>query len=179
MFVQEITLEECRKALRGAGVGRLACARENQPYIVPVHFAVDRDDVYSFSMPGQKIEWMRNNPRVCLEIDSVKSPSDWTSIVVLGRYEELPDTPDYRLERLRAYELLQHRAMWWEPGSVSVANHEDRRGFAPVLYRIKIERLTGRRGVPAPDETAAGHAIPGDEKRGWLSQIFHPSRSKR
>ena len=107
VFVQEMPVEECRKALAGAGFGRLACARENQPYVVPVSFAVDGDCVYLFSMPGQKIEWMRNNPRVCLEIDSVKSLNDWTSIVVFGRYEELPDTPDCERERLHARELLR------------------------------------------------------------------------
>jgi hypothetical protein len=154
VFVQEITIEECREALVRAGFGRLACAWENQPYVVPVYFAVDGDHVYSFSTPGQKIDWMRNNPRICLEIDSVKSPNDWTSIVVFGRYEELPDTPDYRLKRLRAYDLLQNRPMWWQPGSVAVANHDASRDFAPVFYRIKIERLTGRRGVPTPGETA-------------------------
>ena len=149
MFVQELAVEECRKALVRASFGRLACARENQPYVVPISFAVDSDDdIYSFSMLGQKIEWMRNNPQVCLEIDSVNSLNDWISIVVLGRYEELPDIPDYRRRRQRAYEILQNRAMWWQPGSVAVASHHDSRDLAPVFYRIKIEHLTGRRGSP-------------------------------
>jgi uncharacterized protein len=164
VFIQEMTVAECREALATASFGRLACARENQPYVVPVYFAVDRDGIYSFSMPGQKIEWMRNNPRVCLGIDHVKRPNDWTCMVVLGQYEELPDTPDYRLERLHALGLLRSRAMWWQPGSVAVANRGDRRDVVPVFYRINIEHLTGRRGVPAPDEMAAG--IPGDEKGG-------------
>jgi nitroimidazol reductase NimA-like FMN-containing flavoprotein (pyridoxamine 5'-phosphate oxidase superfamily) len=148
VFVQELAVEECRKALVRASFGRLACARENQPYVVPISFAVDSDDdIYSFSMLGQKIEWMRNNPQV-LEIDSVNSLNDWISIVVLGRYEELPDIPDYRRRRQRAYEILQNRAMWWQPGSVAVASHHDSRDLAPVFYRIKIEHLTGRRGSP-------------------------------
>jgi nitroimidazol reductase NimA-like FMN-containing flavoprotein (pyridoxamine 5'-phosphate oxidase superfamily) len=177
VFVQEIPVEECRKALAAAGFGRLACAGENQPYVVPVSFAVDGDSVYLFSMPGQKIEWMRNNPRVCLEIDSVKSLSDWTSIVVFGRYEELPDTPDFQRERRRAHELLRNRPMWWQPGSVVVTNHADSRDFTPVFYRINIDSLTGHRGVPAPGE-AATDALAEDKKGGWLNQLFHPSKSK-
>ena len=119
-------------------------------------------------MLGQKIEWMRNNPRICLEVDSMKSPDDWTSIVVFGQYKELPDTPDYRLKRLHAYELLKNRPMWWQPGFVMVANHDARRDSAPVFYRINIERLSGRRGVPEPGETAVVHAIPEGDKGGWL-----------
>jgi nitroimidazol reductase NimA-like FMN-containing flavoprotein (pyridoxamine 5'-phosphate oxidase superfamily) len=176
LFIQELTVEECREALMTASFGRLACARENQPYVVPIYFAADRDGVYSFSMPGQKIEWMRNNPRVCLGIDNITNPNDWTSMVVLGQYEELPDTPDYQLERLRAFKLLQRCAMWWQPGSIAVANHDDRPDSAPVFYRINIEHLTGRRGVPARDEPAV--AIPAGEKGGWLSQLLHSARWK-
>jgi nitroimidazol reductase NimA-like FMN-containing flavoprotein (pyridoxamine 5'-phosphate oxidase superfamily) len=44
---------------------------------------------------GQKIEWMRLNPLVCVEIDEIPSDVDWTSMVVRGRYEELPEKPEY------------------------------------------------------------------------------------
>ncbi len=164
MFVREIEVAECRRMLAGARFGRLACAHENQPYVVPVFFAVDGDYVYLFSMPGRKIEWMRNNPQVCLEIDNVKSWNDWTSIVVLGRYDELADTPDCHCERLRAHELLQRRPMWWQPASVAVANHDGSRDFTPVFFRISIERVTGHRAVPTPDEVASP-TIPGDPRR--------------
>ncbi len=177
MFVQEIEGEECRKILMGARFGRLACARENQPYVVPVSFAVDGEYVYLFSMRGQKIDWMRTNPQVCLEIDSVKSRNDWTSIVVFGRYEELADTPDCHCERVRAHELLQGRPMWWQPASVAVAQHDDSRDFAPVFFRISIERLTGHRAVPTPDE-AASSAMVGDAEGSWLSQLFQHSKPK-
>ena len=33
------------------------------------------------------------------------------SIVVFGRYEELPDKPEYENERIRAHAFLQKRAM--------------------------------------------------------------------
>lgn len=157
MFVQELTANECRTALAKAGFGRLACARDNQPYVLPVYFAAEEDHVYSFSMPGQKIEWMRTNPRVCLEVDSVKDLNDWTTVVALGRFEELPDTPDRQAERHHAQELLQVRVMWWLPGSVGVGVVVAHEGPAstPVLYRIDIERMTGHRGMPAQEEMGA------------------------
>ena len=84
MFVRELNIEECQLALAQAGFGRLACARDNQPYVVPIHFAVDEAYVYAFSLAGQKLDWMRKNPRVCLEIDDVHGASDWTSVVVFA-----------------------------------------------------------------------------------------------
>jgi uncharacterized protein len=149
MKVQELTTEECYALLAGTGFGRLACARDNQPYVVPIHFVVGNEMVYAFSLPGQKIDWMRENPCVCLETDSVKSSDDWTSVVVVGRYEELMDTPEHYNERLQALALLQTRPMWWEPGTSSPTREHNRQGYAPIFYRIVVDRVTGYRGVPA------------------------------
>ena len=166
LLVQELTVEECRQALSDVGFGRLACARENQPYVVPVSFAVDKGYAYLFSMPGQKVAWMRENPRVCLEVESVVSKTQWTTIVVLGHYEELPDTPDYEAGRLRAREVLQRRITWWEPGGVAVADHAVGREATPVFYRISLSNVTGRRGVPAPDEAPASSSTTAGS--GWF-----------
>jgi hypothetical protein len=106
-------------------------------------------------MPGQKVEWMRRNPQVCLEVDGVNAQNSWTSVIILGRYEELLDTPDGQSERLHARELLQTHAMWWQPGAVALRSHVVRGDVKPVFYRIHMDRLTGRRGVPTPDEPAA------------------------
>ena len=149
MLIQELELEDCRKALQHAGFGRLACVLERQPYVVPIHFCVDNDYAYSFSMPGQKLEWMRKNPLVCLEIDHVTGRDDWTTVVAMGRYEELPDTPECRVDRLRALELLQRSGMWWQPGAVPLTSDAHGPEVSPVVYRIAIERMTGRRGLPA------------------------------
>jgi nitroimidazol reductase NimA-like FMN-containing flavoprotein (pyridoxamine 5'-phosphate oxidase superfamily) len=93
MFIQEMTRSDCLSTLTRARLGRLACTRENQPYVVPIYFVYQEPYLYSFSMPGQKVEWMRSNPLVCVEFDEGEGRDEWTSIVILGRYEELPDTP--------------------------------------------------------------------------------------
>jgi len=155
MLIHEMAAEECWTALRGANFGRLACANDNQPYVIPFYFSVEGSDVYSFSLPGQKLDWMRGNPRVCLEIDHVLSRNEWTSVIAIGRYEELPDTQDYQQERIHAHELLlQNHTMWWQPGAITVASNKGKQGFVPVFYRIQIANVTGYRGVPAPEENS-------------------------
>jgi nitroimidazol reductase NimA-like FMN-containing flavoprotein (pyridoxamine 5'-phosphate oxidase superfamily) len=49
---------------------------------------------------------MQSNPFVCLEVDEIKSPHDWSSVVVFGRYEELLDTPQLRPVRELAYNFF-------------------------------------------------------------------------
>lgn len=39
MVINEMTAEECRALLGRASLGRLGCSYENQPCVVPIHFA--------------------------------------------------------------------------------------------------------------------------------------------
>jgi nitroimidazol reductase NimA-like FMN-containing flavoprotein (pyridoxamine 5'-phosphate oxidase superfamily) len=119
-----------------------------QPYIVPIHFAYQDDWLYSFSVLGQKIDWMRANPLVCVEADQMRR-EEWTTVVVFGRYEELSDTPKFRSERTLAFNLLQERAMWWEHGGAKKMPG-GAPAVVPIFYRIKIEQITGRRAASEP-----------------------------
>src|SRR5438874_1265534 len=105
MHIEEMTNPESRAMLKGMHVARLACALNNQPYIVPVHLAFDGQFFYGYSTLGHKIEWMRQNPLICLEIDTVIGNSQWESVVVFGSYEELPATPEYENSRKQAERL--------------------------------------------------------------------------
>jgi nitroimidazol reductase NimA-like FMN-containing flavoprotein (pyridoxamine 5'-phosphate oxidase superfamily) len=150
MIIRELSSKECLEALGAANFGRLGCARENQPYVVPIFFAAADDSIYSFAIPGQKIEWMRDNPRVCLQFDNLSDDSNWRSVVVFGQFVELVDTPEHRDERRRAHTLLQARPMWWEPGAISPAGADDSAGYSPIFYRISITSMTGYGYSTAP-----------------------------
>lgn len=155
MVIYEMSLEECRKVLERESFGRLACAHRNQPYVVPIDFAYQGEYLYGFATVGQKIEWMRANPCVCLEIDTVTTRDQWLSVIVMGLYEELPDTPEQEKNVLDAYELIRKRALWWQPGYVSALHRGPSQPFTPVFYRIRIDKVTGRRAFPDPAEAAA------------------------
>ena len=151
MLIHEMTKDECCAALGSANIGRLACARDGQPYVVPMYYSYDGKHIYAFSTLGQKIEWMRSNPLVCLEIDDRKSHFQWMCVIVSGRYEELPDTRDFEFERAHAHGVLQKRANWWQPALVPP---EHREGLTPIFYRIHINRMTGHRATPDTVEAA-------------------------
>jgi uncharacterized protein len=55
MEVNEIAIEECKMVLERASLGRLGCSYENQPYVVPIHFAYEDAYLYGFSTSGQKV----------------------------------------------------------------------------------------------------------------------------
>jgi hypothetical protein len=147
MFIHEMSASECRQALADAHVGHLACAHDNQPYILPMNFAVDGHYLYlyGFTTLGQKVDWMRSNPRVCFEIDNIVNHNQWMSVIVFGRYEELPDKPEFEKARDRAYAHLQKRVMWWEPAFISKEHRDQPNSLVPIFFRINIEKMTGHR----------------------------------
>ena len=153
MLLREMSREECDDLLGRLGYGHLACAHDNQPYVVPIYFVSDRGHLYGFSTKGQKIEWMRMNPRVCVEADEVLSHSQWASVVVQGHYEEYPDTPEYAAQRHMAQSLLENkRSLWWQTafGAAQTRGQFDR--DIPILYCIHIDEVSGRRVSSDPVE---------------------------
>ncbi len=173
MFIHTMTKSECQHALKNAKVGRLACARDNQPYVVPIYFAYDERHLYAISTLGQKIEWMRVNPYVCLEVDEVISREQWMSVVVFGRYEELPDQPQHKRAREEALRLLQNRsAWWWEPACICEGHRDTPHSCVPVAFRIRIDHMSGLHAMP----DVAPPAIEKPDKRGWLAHILGSQR---
>jgi nitroimidazol reductase NimA-like FMN-containing flavoprotein (pyridoxamine 5'-phosphate oxidase superfamily) len=106
MIIREMNREECLRVLARGRLARLACARENQPYVVPVYLAYHEASgcLYGFTTPGQEVEWMRANPLVCVEVDEIAAHDQWVSVIANGRYEELTETPGSDGLRLRAPE---------------------------------------------------------------------------
>ena len=94
MLIREMNAQECRDLLARLGTGRLGCARNNQPYVVPVYFAYEPDRLYGFSTAGQKIEWMRENPLVCVEADEVHSHNQWASVIVSAAMKSCRTSPN-------------------------------------------------------------------------------------
>ena len=150
MLVHRMTSGECRTLLARARYGRLACARADQPYIVPIslHYDIEDDSVYGFSTVGRKIRWMRDNPLVCLEVEEIVSRTEWQTVIALGRYEEVLRTGPGAALRQRAMELFGRHRDWWLPGAAKVASDEPH--TVPVVYRIRLGRITGRRASAAP-----------------------------
>src|SRR5271170_5853259 len=116
MLITKMRSRECREMLTRLGYGRLACASNNRPYIVPLYFSYDADRLCCFSTVGRKIEWMRANPLVCVQVEEIRGHDEWTSIVVFGQYVEIPGGREFAKSRGQIRSLLQKRSLWWQSG---------------------------------------------------------------
>jgi nitroimidazol reductase NimA-like FMN-containing flavoprotein (pyridoxamine 5'-phosphate oxidase superfamily) len=150
MRIHEMTRAQCQDVLHRTTLGRLACALDGQPYVVPISFYFDEAEkcLYSFSTVGQKIEWMRSNPKVCVEVDEIADEFDWTTVVIFGRYDEIRDSRQEDHALRRAHDLFRQRPEWWLPGAGRLVTGEEH--GSSVVYRIRIDTMNGRRASRRP-----------------------------
>lgn len=146
MEITEIALEECRSVLAESSFGRLGCCFDNRPYIVPIFFAFESDYLYVLSTLGQKIEWMRQNPNVCVLVDRITGETQWASVIVNGSYQELVE-PRFTEERNRARKLLEGRARWWQNPLAERRLKSNEELIDPLFFRIHVDSLSGLRAV--------------------------------
>jgi nitroimidazol reductase NimA-like FMN-containing flavoprotein (pyridoxamine 5'-phosphate oxidase superfamily) len=140
MIVHEMRGTDCYEFVRSEHVARLACSRDDQPYIVPIQYAYSESRLFSFSLPGLKIDIMRSNPKVCVEIERVFDEHHWKCVLIEGVYHELESEAD----RQHAWELLQGRNDWWEVGSLKPGVQEPTGERSHLFYEIVVNQLTGR-----------------------------------
>jgi nitroimidazol reductase NimA-like FMN-containing flavoprotein (pyridoxamine 5'-phosphate oxidase superfamily) len=148
MLITKMRSRECREFLARLGFGRLACVSNNRPYIVPIYFSYDAERLYCFSTLGRKIEWMRENPLVCVEVDEVLAHDNWMSVVVLGHYLEFSNSDKDAKGRKYVRSLIEKRSLWWQSGYTATQIRRKRKTVVPVFYCIQIEEMTGVRASP-------------------------------
>jgi nitroimidazol reductase NimA-like FMN-containing flavoprotein (pyridoxamine 5'-phosphate oxidase superfamily) len=155
MRIVATSQEECSDLLKRVSVGRLACSLDDQPYVVPVSFLYEGDFIYIFSTLGKKVEWMRQNPKICLQADEIGSWSNWTSVVVTGKYLELRD-PYYTSEREHAIEQLEQVTEWWRNPLAQRREQTNDLLIESVFFRIDIESMSGLRTMVEPEYPRRG-----------------------
>ena len=153
MEVNEMAAQECKAVLENASLGRLGCSYENQPYVVPIHFAYDSGYLYVFSTFGQKVKWMRANPKVCVQTDQIEDQGEWISVIVSGQYEELPE-PQYTAERKHASSLLAKHSHWWLNALGERQMRVGDKLLEPLLFRIRIHSTSGLRATDEKERRA-------------------------
>ena len=147
MIIRELSGAQSTALVSENRLARLACAHDNQPYLVPIFYAYADQCTYSFTMPGRKLETMRGNPNVALLIEEKGEARSWKSVIAEGRFEELPDRIGSKRERDRAWSLLSQHANWWEPGALKPILPPLSEDSPHVFFRIHLERMSGREAV--------------------------------
>ena len=142
-----LTATQIEEVLRSETVARIGCHADGRTYVVPLCYAYDGGCAYGHTAEGMKIRMMREEPRVCLEVEHVDDLGNWRSVIAWGRYEELtgPEAERGFLLLLdRFLPLLATETVAPAQQELAAAHRRDARGRPTVVFRIRIEEKTGR-----------------------------------
>lgn len=147
MRIIAISKQECGELLNRVSIGRLGCSLDDQPYVVPVAFSYEPGCIYVFSTVGKKIEWMRKNSKVCLQVDEIGNRSNWTSVILTGTYSELREM-ESAAQREHALEQLAQYSQYWKIPLAERREQMSDLSIEPVFFRIDIASVSGLRTIP-------------------------------
>jgi nitroimidazol reductase NimA-like FMN-containing flavoprotein (pyridoxamine 5'-phosphate oxidase superfamily) len=135
MKIGNLSDTDSQAVLRERTFGRLGCIADGGPYVVPVNYIFDGNDIYIHSLPGKKINALRANPRVCLQVDQIIDSYHWRSVIAYGNYEEIFD------EKARE-EILENLSSNLPDMSPVESKMVD--GLKEiVIFRIKVDEISG------------------------------------
>src|SRR2546421_9871460 len=111
---RELSSGEIEEFLRVQRIARLGCHADGTTYVVPLIYAYEDGAVVAVTTEGRKTAMLREDPRVCVEIDEYDfdGKGSWRSVITYGMYEELSgDTIEDALALLRErFALVEGRA---------------------------------------------------------------------
>jgi nitroimidazol reductase NimA-like FMN-containing flavoprotein (pyridoxamine 5'-phosphate oxidase superfamily) len=141
--VEDMSPGEMRAMLLRIGFGHLGCARDNRPYVLPMHYAYDSQDLYFFTTEGTKTEYIEANPQVCLQVEEIVSASQWRSVIVTGRAEHITKADDME----HAMQLITERNPTLTPAINATRIDAWGRPNEIAIYRLRPELMDGRKTV--------------------------------
>lgn len=116
-------------------LGRLGCIAAGWPYVVPVNYFFDGKDIYIHTLPGKKIDALRANPRVCLQVDEIKDSYHWRSVIAYGIFEEVTSEETRENVLTKLYSRLPH---------MTPVESKLVKGLKEtIVFRIKVDEVTG------------------------------------
>lgn len=150
--IEEMGATEMHALLHQVGYGHLGCSYNNQPYVVPIHYAYDSSNIYFFTTEGQKTQYLSMNPKVCLQVEAIDNSSNWHSVIVTGKAELLTKQEDTE----HALKCIRETNPTLTPALNNMWIDAWGRATKAAIYRIEPTLTSGRKTVPAGESRGLG-----------------------
>jgi uncharacterized protein len=136
---RELTREEIDEVLSANEVGRVAYTVHDRVDIEPIHYAYDGGWIFGRTSPGAKLTALTHSPWVAFEVDEVRAPLAWRSVVIHGSFRCLhaDDAPIDRETYRRAVAALRKRF----PDTLTA---NDPLAFRTEVFGIHVSEARGR-----------------------------------
>lgn len=142
----ELNKDQINNIIQSQSICRIGCVDNNRAYIVPISYFFDGEYIYAQSREGKKINLMRMNPNVCIEIDIINGSNNWQSVIAYGKFEELKgEASDNARKKLfdNVLTLMTNSKIHkFEHSDDEILDDSNR--IKLIMFCIKIVESTGR-----------------------------------
>ncbi len=92
--MRELTPDRCWEVIRDERVAHLAQIDDGEPYVTPLSYVIHEGEFHFRTAAGKRVEALRRDPLVCVEISRDKPEGGWESVVFWGtaRFIDDPST---------------------------------------------------------------------------------------
>ena len=137
-MIKNLDEKATRKLLKEQKLGHLGCVLESgEPYVVPVNYLFKDDEIYIHCLPGQKLDALRANGKVCLQVEKIGKSYRWQSAIAFGEFQEVKRT-NKKIEILKEFSArFEHLT----PVEAMIEEQWNLGGL--VVFCLNIKRITG------------------------------------
>lgn len=136
--MKELTWDRCQDLLTESQVAHIAVISEGEPYVSPISYVLVGNAVCLRTGPGKRVDALRQNPRVCVEVSAYdEAAGDWESVIIWGTAEFVDD--DREAQEIIFAFMEKYREVLGSPLNPA--------GMMPepdVVIRIPIEETSSR-----------------------------------
>lgn len=148
-MIKNLEQKEKEYILENNYIGHLGYIYQGKPFVIPITYFFDtqRNIIICYSGEGHKIDAMRKNSKVSLQVADIDSVNNWKSVLVHGIFEQHfgSDAKSYLHQfSLGVKDVITEKAQI-KPNYISDFSSKIYKGDVPIVFLIKIEEITGKK----------------------------------
>jgi nitroimidazol reductase NimA-like FMN-containing flavoprotein (pyridoxamine 5'-phosphate oxidase superfamily) len=148
VMIKTLETTECIELLNNNYIGHLAFISQKEPFVIPITYYYDQanNTIIGYSAEGHKIDAMRENVIVSLQVEEVTSVNKWRSVRAQGTFEELKgiDAKYLLHEFAQNVKKLVAEKEGSHPEFISEFSSKLYEQGNPIVYRINIQEINGK-----------------------------------
>jgi uncharacterized protein len=139
--IDEMSSQEIYELLRKIGYGHLGFIHEGKPYVMPMHYYLEGEEIYLFTTEGMKTHDIDASPEICLQVEEIiNDPLHWRSVIVTGQANRLTA----QLEIARVRKLITAVNPTLSPALNRTWIDSWGRAEVVAIYRVYPSEISGR-----------------------------------
>ena len=148
-MIKNLDPKEIQYVLENNYIGQLGYIFEGRPFVIPITYFYDHQNNYiiCYSGDGHKINAMRKNNAISLQVSDVDTVNHWKSVLVHGNFEQHfgSDAKSYLHQFSLGVKDVILEKKHVKLDFISDFSSQIYKGDIPQVFLIRIDHVTGKK----------------------------------